>query len=74
LWAQKNEYEIRYEMTRAGGKERCSVVVDDVEEAVEEAQWRGNPSQEEVKYNVAEKAIKKFKLRDVGVAYDMLKK
>lgn len=74
LWAQKHERAISYETTRAGGKVVCAVIVDGVEEAVEEAQWRGKPSQEEVKYNVAEKAIKIFKLRDVGVGYELLKK
>ena len=52
LWAQKNEYEITYETTRNKGMVRCSVMVDNVEEAMEEVQWRGKPSQEEVKYNV----------------------
>ncbi|KAH9482151.1 Dicer-like protein 2 [Psilocybe cubensis] len=74
LWAQKHDKTIEYVIERGGGKVTCAVLVDDKEEAKAESQWRGKPSQEEVKFAVAEMAIKAFKLRDVGVNYETLKK
>ncbi|KAF8963391.1 hypothetical protein BDZ97DRAFT_1919826 [Flammula alnicola] len=74
LWAQKRDKTIEYVIERSGGKVSCAVVVDDKEEAKVTDEWRGKPSQEEVKYAAAEQAIKLFKLRDVGVNYELLKK
>jgi len=52
----------------------CRILVDGVEEAVVTDRWRGKPSQEEVKFAAAEMAIKAFKLRDVGVGYEQMRK
>ncbi|KAF9474151.1 P-loop containing nucleoside triphosphate hydrolase protein [Pholiota conissans] len=74
MWAQKHEKEVQYKVWRSGGRVSCTVVVDGKEEAREQVAWTGKPSQEEVKYNVAESVITKFKLRDVGIGYEELKK
>jgi len=74
LWAQQNDKSIEYVIKREGGKVSCAVIVDDKEEVTVTDEWRGKPSQEEVKYAAAEIAIKQFRLRDVGVSYEQLKK
>ncbi|CAA7270275.1 unnamed protein product [Cyclocybe aegerita] len=74
LWAQKNGREIAYDSRKEGGHAVCSVLVDGVKEVEVSDEWRGKPSQEEVKFTAAEKAIKAFRLRDVGVEYELLKK
>ncbi|KDR84248.1 hypothetical protein GALMADRAFT_133594 [Galerina marginata CBS 339.88] len=74
LWAQKNDRNIEYFIERIGGKVSCAIVVDDKEEVRVTDEWRGKPSQEEVKYAAAEMAIKQFRLRDVGMNYEQLKK
>ncbi|KAF8878584.1 hypothetical protein CPB84DRAFT_1794024 [Gymnopilus junonius] len=70
----KNDKTIDYDINKEGGKVSCAIVVDGQEEVRVTAEWRGKPSQEEVKYAAAEKAIKQFRLRDVGKNYDELKK
>ncbi|KAF9476959.1 P-loop containing nucleoside triphosphate hydrolase protein [Pholiota conissans] len=74
MWAAKNEKQVQYKVRRSAGRVACAVLVDGVEEAKEEVVWRGKPSQEEVRYNVAESAIVKFRLRDVGVGYEEIRK
>ncbi|KAJ3510188.1 hypothetical protein NLJ89_g4818 [Agrocybe chaxingu] len=74
LWAQKNGRQIEYDSRKEGGHAVCSVLVDGVKEVEVSDEWRGKPSQEEAKFTAAEKAIKAFRLRDVGVEYELLKK
>ncbi|KAF8965408.1 hypothetical protein BDZ97DRAFT_1658958 [Flammula alnicola] len=74
MWAAKRDKTIQYVIDRSGSKVSCAVVVDDKEEVKVTDEWRGKPSEEEVKYAAAEQAIKMFKLRDVGVNYELLKK
>jgi dsRNA-specific ribonuclease len=74
MWAQKHEKEIQYDLRRVEGKAICTVLVDGKEEVTVSDEWRGKPSQDEVKFAAAEMAIKQFKLRNDGVSYDILKK
>lgn len=74
LWSQKHDRTIEYVIEREKGNVSCAIMVDGKEEVKVTEPWRGKPSQEEAKYLAAEMAIKAFKLRDVGVSYEILKK
>jgi len=74
LWAQKHGKGLEYDIQQEGSRVTCRILVDGVEEAVVTDQWRGKPSQEEVKFAAAEMAINVFKLRDVGVGYEQMRK
>lgn len=66
MWASRNEREIEYVFEKERGDISCVIMVDGVEEVREKDSYRGKSSQEEVKFMAAEKAIRVFKLRDVG--------
>lgn len=74
MWAQKHDKEIQYDSRHVEGKAICTILVDGKEEITVSDEWRGKPSQDEVKFAAAEMAIKQFKLRNDGVSYDVLKK
>lgn len=74
LWASKHDKELEYHYERAKGNVSCIIKVDGVEECRCTESYRGRASQEEVKFMAAEIAIKRFRLRDVNVDYNLLKK
>ena len=73
LWAQKHDKEIQYDLRRVDGKATCTILVDGKEEVTVADEWRGKPSQDEVKFAAAEMAIKLFKLRNGGIGCDVRK-
>jgi dsRNA-specific ribonuclease len=66
MWASRNDKTVEFEFEHERGDISCVILVDGEEEVRETEKFRGKTSQEEVKYAVAEKAIKQFKLRDTG--------
>ncbi|TFK19782.1 P-loop containing nucleoside triphosphate hydrolase protein [Coprinopsis marcescibilis] len=74
MWAARNEKKIEYKFLKERGNVACVILVDDVEEVRETEKYRGNASQEEVKFVAAEKAIALFKLRDGGSGLGKKKK
>ncbi|KAJ3539283.1 hypothetical protein NMY22_g4808 [Coprinellus aureogranulatus] len=66
MWASRHDKTVRYAFEHSKGDISCILLVDEEEEVRETEKFRGKSSQEEVKFAVAEKAIKQFKLRDVG--------
>lgn len=79
LWASKQKPEakkIEYDFKKEKGRVSCGILVDGVElegSRVDDLE-RGKASQEEVRFAAAEEAIRKLRLRDVGVGYELLKK
>ncbi|TFK34943.1 hypothetical protein BDQ12DRAFT_737836 [Crucibulum laeve] len=74
LWAQKHAKKLEYKFTKEKGNVTCLILVDENEEIRVSDKYFGTASQQEVKFAAAEKAIKAFHLRDVGVNYTILKK
>ncbi|KAE9404030.1 P-loop containing nucleoside triphosphate hydrolase protein [Gymnopus androsaceus JB14] len=79
LWASKQKPEakkITYDYRKEKGRVSCGILLDGVElegSRVDDIE-RGKASQEEVRLAAAEEAIRKLKLRDVGVEYELLKR
>lgn len=64
MWASRHEKSVEYIFPKEKGKITCAILIDGEVEATCTEVYRGQASQEEVRFVAAEQAIKSLKLRD----------